>query len=162
SFGRWVSVVAYRPAPMQFASIVEDITSRRAAQEEIESQHERLRVTLHSIGDAVITTDDAGRVRYLNPEAERLTARSDADAAGAGPRAGGGLGHERRRGGRAVAASRGALPARGAAGRAGARAGGAGRARARRGAAGHPHQPPWRRGRDRADGRADLRLRRPR
>jgi PAS domain S-box-containing protein len=72
-YGRWFSVVAYRPAPLQFATITEDVTDRRAAQEEIASQHERLRVTLHSIGDAVITTDDGGRVQYLNPVAERLT-----------------------------------------------------------------------------------------
>ncbi len=31
-----------------------------------------MQVTLHSIGDAVITTDSAGNVRYLNPVAEEL------------------------------------------------------------------------------------------
>jgi diguanylate cyclase (GGDEF)-like protein/PAS domain S-box-containing protein len=36
-------------------------------------EQERARVTLHSIGDAVITTDVAERVLYLNPVAERLT-----------------------------------------------------------------------------------------
>jgi len=80
NYGRWYSVVAYRPAPLQFATITEDVTDRRAAQEEIASQHERLRVTLHSIGDAVITTDDKGRVQYLNPVAERLTGWADIDA----------------------------------------------------------------------------------
>jgi len=79
-FGRWFAIVAYRPAPGQFATIVEDITERRAAQDEIQAQHEQLQVTLHSIGDAVITTDNAGRVQYLNPVAERLTGWSDADA----------------------------------------------------------------------------------
>ncbi|MDZ4261176.1 MAG: EAL domain-containing protein [Pseudomonadota bacterium] len=39
-------------------------------------------VTLHSIGDAVITTDAGGRVDYLNPMAERLTGWTDADAHG--------------------------------------------------------------------------------
>jgi diguanylate cyclase (GGDEF)-like protein/PAS domain S-box-containing protein len=77
---RWFSVVAYRPAPGQFATIVEDITERKRAQEEMQAQHEQLRVTLHSIGDAVITTDNAGRVQYLNPVAERLTGWRDADA----------------------------------------------------------------------------------
>ena len=79
-YGRWYAVVAYRPAPGQFATIVEDITERRAAQDEIQAQHEQLQVTLHSIGDAVITTDNAGRVQYLNPVAERLTGWTDADA----------------------------------------------------------------------------------
>ena len=36
-------------------------------------QGEWFSVTLSSIGDAVITTDDAGRVTFLNPVAEALT-----------------------------------------------------------------------------------------
>ena len=36
-------------------------------------EKERAEVTLHSIGDAVITTDRAGCIEYLNPVAERLT-----------------------------------------------------------------------------------------
>ncbi len=36
-------------------------------------ERERLEVTLHSIGDAVITTDTEGRVVMLNPVAEKLT-----------------------------------------------------------------------------------------
>ena len=36
-------------------------------------EKERAEVTLHSIGDGVITTDTQGRVLYLNPVAERLT-----------------------------------------------------------------------------------------
>jgi diguanylate cyclase (GGDEF)-like protein/PAS domain S-box-containing protein len=43
--------------------------SRKALAQE----HERALVTLHSIGDAVITTDSHGRVEYLNPIAEQLT-----------------------------------------------------------------------------------------
>jgi PAS domain S-box-containing protein len=39
-------------------------------------------VTLASIGDAVITTDVDGHVRFLNPEAERLTGWASAEAAG--------------------------------------------------------------------------------
>jgi PAS domain S-box-containing protein len=35
-------------------------------------QEERTQVTLHSIGDAVITTDAKGAVQYLNPVAESL------------------------------------------------------------------------------------------
>lgn len=34
-----------------------------------------IEVTLHSIGDAVITTDATGRLQYLNPMAEKLTGK---------------------------------------------------------------------------------------
>ncbi len=37
------------------------------------TEKERAEVTLHSIGDAVITTDAGGCIEYLNPTAERLT-----------------------------------------------------------------------------------------
>jgi diguanylate cyclase (GGDEF)-like protein/PAS domain S-box-containing protein len=45
-------------------------------------ERERARVTLQSIGDAVVSTDLHGRIDYLNPVAERLTQWSMADARG--------------------------------------------------------------------------------
>lgn len=45
-------------------------------------EKELAQVTLHSIGDAVITTDADGRIRYLNPVAERLTGWQTAVADG--------------------------------------------------------------------------------
>lgn len=48
----------------------------------IAEQGERLRTTLASIGDAVITTDVSGRVTHLNPVAESLTGWTTAEAAG--------------------------------------------------------------------------------
>ncbi len=50
--------------------------------ERAERQRESLRVTLASIGDAVITTDAAGRVASLNPVAVSLTGWAHEDAAG--------------------------------------------------------------------------------
>lgn len=57
-----------------------DITERKRRDEamlrlsaELAQQHELMRVTLQSIGDAVITTDAAGAVNWLNPVAERMT-----------------------------------------------------------------------------------------
>ena len=49
---------------------------------ELAAERERLRITLASIGDAVISTDAEGRVTYLNPVAETLTGWSAADAVG--------------------------------------------------------------------------------
>lgn len=43
---------------------------------------EQLRVTLLSIGDAVLTTNAEGRVGFLNPVAESLTGWSAQEAAG--------------------------------------------------------------------------------
>jgi PAS domain S-box-containing protein len=54
----------------------------RAARARATESRELLRVTLHSIGDAVITTDVEGKVTYLNTVAERLTGWSQADARG--------------------------------------------------------------------------------
>ena len=53
--------------------IIHDITLRKLAEDALFQEKERLQITLHSIGDAVITTDLAGRVEFLNPTAEMLT-----------------------------------------------------------------------------------------
>ncbi len=50
-----------------------DVTERKRMERGLVEKHELLRVTLMSIGDAVITTDEQGRVRWLNPVAERMT-----------------------------------------------------------------------------------------
>jgi len=54
---------------------------RRGTATVVESE-ERLNVTLRSIGDAVITTDDQGRVTRLNTIAEALTGWTEGDALG--------------------------------------------------------------------------------
>jgi PAS domain S-box-containing protein len=55
-----------------------NITARKQAEEALRRHREWLRVTLISIGDAVIAGDPAGRVTFLNPIAEALTGwRSD-------------------------------------------------------------------------------------
>jgi diguanylate cyclase (GGDEF)-like protein/PAS domain S-box-containing protein len=55
--------------------------SHRAAIE-LAEQHELLRVTLHAIEDAVMTTNPLGEIAWLNPEAERLTGWPAVDAMG--------------------------------------------------------------------------------
>ncbi len=49
---------------------------------ELQFEKELAQVTLHSIGDGVITTDADGRVEYLNPVAERYTGWLTQDAHG--------------------------------------------------------------------------------
>lgn len=65
-----------------FIGVVRDITARREVQQALSYEKERLRVTLHSIGDAVITTDNHGVVTYLNPVAEHLLRWSSDEAIG--------------------------------------------------------------------------------
>jgi PAS domain S-box-containing protein len=60
--------------------VFRDITQRRAAEHELWESRERLRITLSSIGDAVVVTDAAGGVTYVNPVAENLLGYSLAQA----------------------------------------------------------------------------------
>jgi PAS domain S-box-containing protein len=64
------------------SKIARDITERKRAEETLRQQREWLRVTLDSIGDAVITTDTVGRVSYLNPVAQVLTRWGQDEAQG--------------------------------------------------------------------------------
>ncbi|MDP3539491.1 MAG: EAL domain-containing protein [Azonexus sp.] len=68
---------------------VEDITERKATELELQQakealfeEKERAQVTLNSIGDAVLTTDIAGNVTYLNLVAETMTGWSSYEAQG--------------------------------------------------------------------------------
>ncbi|MCE5279744.1 MAG: PAS domain S-box protein [Planctomycetaceae bacterium] len=58
------------------------VTPHKAGEEELQRQREWLRVTLTSIGDAVIATDAQGRVTFLNPEAASVTGWNESEAAG--------------------------------------------------------------------------------
>jgi PAS domain S-box-containing protein len=72
--------------------LLEEAAARRAAEasaleaersrREERRQREQLRVTLSSIGDAVIVTDASGVVTFLNPVAERLTGWPQREAVG--------------------------------------------------------------------------------
>lgn len=66
-----------------------DISERKRRDEsllrlttELATQHELMRVTLRSIGDAVITTDASGLISWLNPVAEKMTGWLSAEAVG--------------------------------------------------------------------------------
>jgi diguanylate cyclase (GGDEF)-like protein/PAS domain S-box-containing protein len=69
-------------APLYFICQVQDISSRKAAEAALFAEQERARVTLNSIGDAVLTTDMAGNITYLNAVAEKMTGWSREEAVG--------------------------------------------------------------------------------
>jgi diguanylate cyclase (GGDEF)-like protein/PAS domain S-box-containing protein len=65
-----------------FEGTISDITERKKAETAVFQAKERAQVTLQSIGDAVITTDSEGRIDYMNPVAESLTAWENREAQG--------------------------------------------------------------------------------
>jgi PAS domain S-box-containing protein len=63
---------ALRSRRHQFA-VRDHLAERQRAEEALRDERERFRITLSSIGDAVIATDTEGAVTFLNEVAERLT-----------------------------------------------------------------------------------------
>jgi PAS domain S-box-containing protein len=74
-----------RQAEQNTRRLLQEEAARQAAEsaaQEIDRQREELRVTLASIGDAVIVTDVEGRVTFLNPVAVALTGWAPEEAVG--------------------------------------------------------------------------------
>jgi diguanylate cyclase (GGDEF)-like protein/PAS domain S-box-containing protein len=64
------------------ARAIRNMGERKVAEEVLFTEKERAQVTLNSIGDAVLCTDMAGNVTYLNVVAEQMTGWSSAEALG--------------------------------------------------------------------------------
>jgi PAS domain S-box-containing protein len=73
---------ARRRAEEKERQLEQEVAARRAAEQGLAEEGERLRTTLASIGDAVVTTDAEGRITSLNPVAEALTGWAKAEATG--------------------------------------------------------------------------------
>ncbi len=61
---------------------IRDLSAFQGAQENLLQQTEQASVILASMGDALITTDVAGTITYMNPTAERLTGWRTVEAQG--------------------------------------------------------------------------------
>jgi diguanylate cyclase (GGDEF)-like protein/PAS domain S-box-containing protein len=66
------------------ATLVAVLVARlvKRTEDALQIEKELAQVTLHSIGDGVITTDSGGHVEYLNPVAEQYTGWTTAEAKG--------------------------------------------------------------------------------
>ena len=64
------------------AKVARDITEQKRLARELEAQREWFRVTLASIGDAVIASDPDGRVTYMNAPAQNITGWTTSEAIG--------------------------------------------------------------------------------
>ena len=79
----WLPVMLVFPAATLLVGILLGNEERRlAAARKLRESEENLRITLNSIGDAVIATDRTGAITGLNPMAAQLTGWKEMDAIG--------------------------------------------------------------------------------
>ncbi|WP_242107774.1 PAS domain-containing protein [Luteimonas aquatica] len=69
-------------APVRAIGLQWDISDQKHLEGALYEEKERLRITLDSIGDAVVCTDPQGAITFMNPIAEALTGWGFADAIG--------------------------------------------------------------------------------
>jgi PAS domain S-box-containing protein len=75
-------MLIYPLATVLIGKVLCDQRERVRYTAELQSSREELKTMLYSIGDGIISTDAEGRIRQLNPVAERLLGWSEAEAQG--------------------------------------------------------------------------------
>lgn len=63
-------------------SIIFDVTDREKFRQDLSHEKERLRITLNSIGDGVVTTDNDERITSINESAKEITGWDEEDMLG--------------------------------------------------------------------------------
>jgi len=58
---------------VRYTGSIRDVSDRKAVETQLHRERDLAQVTLASIGDGVITTDETGVIQYMNPVASRLT-----------------------------------------------------------------------------------------
>lgn len=76
------NVNVYSPSSKHFVTIFTDVTLEKKVQQKIKEERTLLKTTLHSIGDAVISTDIKGNIDIMNAVAEKLTGWINSEAKG--------------------------------------------------------------------------------
>ncbi len=79
---RWFENTIFRLPSGEVVAVYHDVSQRQLADQVLAAEREKLKVTLLSISDGVITTDSQGRIEMLNPAAENLTGWSQLAARG--------------------------------------------------------------------------------
>jgi diguanylate cyclase (GGDEF)-like protein/PAS domain S-box-containing protein len=69
-------------APQYLIAQIESLEERRLAEAKLAEERQRLRITLMSINDAVVTTDGQARVSFINAAAESMLGLSQKQAQG--------------------------------------------------------------------------------
>jgi diguanylate cyclase (GGDEF)-like protein/PAS domain S-box-containing protein len=78
-----LSTVAFSLLLFNFVHLrIQSVRASQRAQAEIFQEREHAQVTLHSISEAVITTDKDKRIIYMNPIARRITGWNEEEAIG--------------------------------------------------------------------------------
>ncbi|MBN1944800.1 MAG: PAS domain S-box protein [Bradymonadales bacterium] len=84
--GRWYrslsKVIPWTDQQLVMLSLATDLTDRVNAEQALREKEENLRITLDSIGEGVVVTDNQGRVTRLNPVAKELLGTSRDQAVG--------------------------------------------------------------------------------
>ncbi len=73
------SPITYEGTPQLF-SIIFDVSDREKFRDDLYMEKVLLKVTLNSIGDGVVTTNNEGRITYLNQTAQVISGWNQADA----------------------------------------------------------------------------------
>ncbi|NMB20784.1 MAG: diguanylate cyclase [Firmicutes bacterium] len=79
---RWFENIVFKLNTGEIVAVYTDVTEVKLAELALFAEKEKLKVTLYSIGDAVIATDIHGRVELMNPVAENLTGWTQESAIG--------------------------------------------------------------------------------
>ncbi len=64
------------------SGLVVDISTQKALEAALRTERDRLRVILHNVGDAVVVTDPAGVIEFVNPAWEQLNGYKAEEALG--------------------------------------------------------------------------------
>ncbi|MFA9477438.1 PAS domain S-box protein [Phycisphaerales bacterium AB-hyl4] len=76
------AVTRFRTLGEKVDALTQEVLARQKAEQDAVTERERWRITLASVGDAVITTDCDQKITFMNEVAEHLTGWTLADATG--------------------------------------------------------------------------------